>query len=1430
MKRFLALTLTIMVAVGLTLGVTASRAAIFEGSDARVTTDRTDYQPGETVIISGTGFLAGENIKLEVTRETVHYRALSASADEYGNFSNKELVINEDDRGASFTVTATGETSGYSAQSRFTDGTLSYIPVTQEYTNVVVGTSAVTRTFEVQVSVPAPDTATAATAVCTQRGNSDNYDCAKSYSLALNGVGFPNDFTVSSTALTPTSGSVTSHFKLSNGTYTLNTQGTAALIRWNVTVTVPGGTAANLSPGYKGTIIASGTTAGHNVGVGTAVIIRVSNPAPVDNEAPLTTAGAVTADNASYSTATWTNKNVSVTLTSLDGPAGTATGVAKIEYNIDNNGYVTQNISPATVTAQHTITPALSTEGIHTLFWRATDAQGNVETPPAQGFTVKIDKTKPVITLTGNADITIPYGGIYSEDGATASDSGGSNVAGGVVISGGVNTNVVGDYTLNYNVSDNAGNAATTVTRTVHIVTADQTIDFAPLVNKTYGDPDFDVSAASGSGDPVTFTAAGNCTVTGTSVHITGAGSCTVTAHQAGNANYNAAPDVARSFNIAKASATVNVTPYSVTFDGNPHTATGSATGVGGENLSGLLDLSGTTHTNAGTYAADAWTFAGDSNYNASTGTVSDSIGKADATVNVTGYTGTYDGDAHGASGTAKGVQNEDLGSLLNLGATFTNVPGGTANWSFAGNGNYNSDSGTAAVVINKADATLSVNGYTGIYDGDAHGATGSATGVKGEGLSGLDLGASFTNVPGGTANWTFTDVTGNYNNQNGTAAIVINKANATVNVTGYSGTYDAAPHGATGSATGVQGETLSGLDLGPSFTNVPGGSAGWTFTDVTGNYNSQSGSVEITIGKADAVVSVSGTTVTYDGNPHGASGSATGVGGVDLSGSLELGASFTDAPGGTANWSFAGGTNYNDASGTAAIVINKASATINITPYSGVYDGNAHGLSGTATGVGNADLSSGLNLGSSFTNVPGGTASWTFSGGANYNDDAGSAAVTITKADATISVTPYSVTYDGAAHTATGTATGVGGASLSGLDLSGTTHTGAGTYNGDQWTFSGGTNYNDASGTVDNVIGKANATVNVTGYTGTYDGAVHGATGTATGAGGEDLSGLLDLGSKFTNAPGGTANWTFDGDANHNPANGTANVVINQKPLTVTASSPAEITYGDTAPSVMPNYSGFITGEGASNLTTAPTCGTGYAAGSNAGSYGTTCSGASAINYSISYVAGSLDVAKKALTVKADDKSKVFDGTAFTAFTATYTGFVLNQNQSALGGTLGFTTNPAGATAVGTYTITPGGLTSGNYSFNYQNGTLSIDSWTLKGFYQPVDMSVAAIVWNTIKGGSAVPLKFNIFAGATEQTNTSSIKGFAVNPVSCTVGFEDPVDLAFTTTGGTTLRYDATAGQFVQNWQTPKQAGQCLKVTMMAQDGSTISAFFKTK
>jgi hypothetical protein len=114
-------------------------------------------------------------------------------------------------------------------------------------------------------------------------------------------------------------------------------------------------------------------------------------------------------------------------------------------------------------------------------------------------------------------------------------------------------------------------------------------------------------------------------------------------------------------------------------------------------------------------------------------------------------------------------------------------------------------------------------------------------------------------------------------------------------------------------------------------------------------------------------------------------------------------------------------------------------------------------------------------------------------------------------------------------------------------------------------------------------------------------------------------------------------------------------------------------------------------------------------------------------------------------------------------------------------------------------------------------------------GFYQPVDMSGGAIVWNSIKGGSTVPLKFNIFANGVEKKAVTDVQGFAVAEIPCSSsGYT--TDVEFTTTGGTSLRYDTTGGQFIQNWQTPKPAGKCYQVRMTALDGSHLDAYFKSK
>ena len=121
----------------------------------------------------------------------------------------------------------------------------------------------------------------------------------------------------------------------------------------------------------------------------------------------------------------------------------------------------------------------------------------------------------------------------------------------------------------------------------------------------------------------------------------------------------------------------------------------------------------------------------------------------------------------------------------------------------------------------------------------------------------------------------------------------------------------------------------------------------------------------------------------------------------------------------------------------------------------------------------------------------------WTFKDPTgNYHDTFdGTVTSTIAKADAAITVTGYNVTYDGAAHQATGTVLGVLGESLAGLNLSNTIHTNVGTYS-DTWTFTDTTgNYNDASGTVNSSINAATVatttTISSSAATSTYGDAV---------------------------------------------------------------------------------------------------------------------------------------------------------------------------------------------------------------------------------------------------------------------------------------------------------------------------------------------------
>lgn len=81
--------------------------------------------------------------------------------------------------------------------------------------------------------------------------------------------------------------------------------------------------------------------------------------------------------------------------------------------------------------------------------------------------------------------------------------------------------------------------------------------------------------------------------------------------------------------------------------------------------------------------------------------------------------------------------------------------------------------------------------------------------------------------------------------------------------------------------------------------------------------------------------------------------------------------------------------------------------------------------------------------------------------------------------------------------------------------------------------------------------------------------------------------------------------------------------------------------------------------------------------------------------------------ITKKALTVTVVTATKSYDGIAFEP-TVTYSGFITNDDELVLDGTLVF--SPANITDVGAYMITPSGLTSDNYAIQFIAGWLTVN------------------------------------------------------------------------------------------------------------------------
>jgi probable HAF family extracellular repeat protein len=87
----------------------------------------------------------------------------------------------------------------------------------------------------------------------------------------------------------------------------------------------------------------------------------------------------------------------------------------------------------------------------------------------------------------------------------------------------------------------------------------EQTITFAQPADRTFGAAPFQLLASASSGLPVTFeVVSGPATIEGHLLTMTGSGNVTVRARQNGDAAFNAAPPVERTFTVAKATPVIN--------------------------------------------------------------------------------------------------------------------------------------------------------------------------------------------------------------------------------------------------------------------------------------------------------------------------------------------------------------------------------------------------------------------------------------------------------------------------------------------------------------------------------------------------------------------------------------------------------------------------------------------------------------------------------------------------------------------------------------------------------------------------------------------------------------------------------------------------------------------------------------------------------
>ena len=866
-------------------------------------------------------------------------------------------------------------------------------------------------------------------------------------------------------------------------------------------------------------------------------------------------------------------------------------------------------------------------------------------------------------------------------------------------------------------------------------------------------------------------------------------GSYAVVATFAGNDNYEPA-SATGTLTITKAVVGIYIFVSDVTYNGGPFGAGVLITGFEPDPLppdSVTYNGSTSSPVNAGSYTVVA-TFNGSAIYEPATATATFVIHKATPTVTVNGGTFTYDGAAHPATATVTGGGGIPLGApvLTYNGSPDAPVTGGTyaVVGSYPGDANHHAATGSATITIDKTWPVVTVSGGTFTYDGQPHPATGTAIGAGGVALNGLTLTYNGSpDVPVNAGGYAVTATyagDSNYHQVVRYASIQIDRAAAAVTVTGGTFTYDGQPHPAAALVTGA-----GGIDLGTPTVTYSGSSdapvnagtySALAFFSGDANHESASGSALITIARAAPAIVVNGGTFVYDGQPHPATGSVSGIGGVDLGPLTFTYGGSPDAPIAAGAYTvlgvYNGTANYLPSSRQATITIGKATPAIVVTGGTFTYDMYPHPATGSVTGADGGSIGAPAFTYNGSPFPPSNTGVYdvvgSFAGDANHLAVSGTAMITIQKATPVLTWNqPAAIVYGTplGGGQLNATAPGVGGVFTYSPAAGTVLDAGVGQPLAVTFTPLDPNNYESATAATAIDVTKAVPAISIAGGTFTYDGLPHPATVSVTGGGGVALGSSSVTYDGSPQPPVNVGSYavvaSYAGDGNHHPASATATVSITKGTAVLSWSTPAAIVYGTPLGAAQLNATANIPG----TFAYWPAAGT-LLNGGTAQWLSATFTPADTANYHVTSTSTTIDVTRAAPVLDWTAPAAIVYGTPLGAAQ-------LNATANAAGT---FTYAPAAGTVLSagnsqtlTATFTP--ANANNYTGGSVSTTINVSKAPLairandavKPFGAPLPIFSAAAA-GFVNGDSFASLS-GALAFATGATAQSPVGSYAVTP-----------------------------------------------------------------